>query len=143
MHIFKGFLLLSFLAANQSIWSAPIYKTVDEHGNTTYSSIPAEEAKEVALPSGPTQQQMDDAQKRLESTQRQTKEMSKERKAREASRPKPAPAPTTSPELIESSGYDYELSSGGIKPGNRIPNTSPGDSHPVYKPRPRPMPRGK
>lgn len=82
---------LGLVFCSLTILGQPVYKSVDEQGNVTYSNTPPETAKQVEkvdIKPGPSKQNTEDSQQSLETTKATAKQMEKDRKSREIERNK-------------------------------------------------------
>lgn len=127
------FLLLSLaLVYSQGIFGAPVYKSKDAEGNTTYSSEPPEDAtkvKEVAVPSSPSSSgdSVEDIQKKADA-------LEKENLAREKENKKNKESSQTKTEIVVEEQPVYQ-----DRPviQNRPINQPPAAAPPVARPLPQ------
>ncbi|KPJ91315.1 MAG: hypothetical protein AMJ53_11950 [Gammaproteobacteria bacterium SG8_11] len=79
------FIIGSLAIVTTTLWAQPVYKSVDQDGNVTYSSTPPEDAKHVedtGIVSSPTAGAVDDVEKIKQAAD----ELERDRKARESER---------------------------------------------------------
>lgn len=80
-------LMFALLAPALAVSAAPVYKSVDEQGNVTYSAEPpadAVQSEQIAVPPPPSEEEVRQAEEATRQLQEQTNKMEQERKTREA-----------------------------------------------------------
>lgn len=80
-------LTITLLAPAFAVAAEPVYKSVDEQGNVTYSAEPpadAVQSEQIAVPPPPTEEEVKRAEDATRQLQEQAGKMEQERKAREA-----------------------------------------------------------
>jgi len=83
----RQILLVMLLVPSIALAAEPIYKSVDEQGNVTYSAQPpatGAKSETIAVPPPPSEEDVQRAEEQASKVKVQAEELEKERKAREA-----------------------------------------------------------